>query len=300
MTLPTFLVIGASRSGTTSLHHYLGQHPEVHMSPVKSPNFFVAGDPQPPWEGAASRAMARQWLTERRDYEALFATAGARRAIGEVSPVYLQSLRAPARIHGACPDARLIAILREPADRAWAHYLGRRRDGLESRPDFRAVVEEELTRTLPEDVAFGSYLGVSRYHHFLAGYFERFPRSRLRVYLFDDLVADPAGLLRDLFAFLEVDAEIAIDTARRHNQTGIVRSPILRFLWTRTVRLRIALRPFLPAAVRDAGRLGMGRRLRRPELDPELRARIAHALAPDVERLEHLIGRDLTAWRHAS
>ena len=56
MTLPTFIVIGASRSGTTSLHHYLGQHPEIHMSAVKSPNFFVAGDEQPPWEPPALRA----------------------------------------------------------------------------------------------------------------------------------------------------------------------------------------------------------------------------------------------------
>ncbi|HVR29781.1 MAG TPA: sulfotransferase [Thermoanaerobaculia bacterium] len=299
MTLPNFLVIGASRSGTTSLHHYLGQHPSVHMSPVKSPNFFVAGDPQPPWEGAAQRAMARQWITDRGDYEALFRGAGGKRAIGEVSPVYLQSLGAPARIHSACPDAKLVAILREPVDRAWAHYLGRRRDGLERRTDFRAVVEDELARPLPDAVAFGSYVGCSRYHHFLAGYFQSFARERIRIYLFEDLVSDVSALLRDLFEFLEVDPGTAVDTERRHNQTGIVRQPLLRFLWTRTVRARIALRPFLPAAIRDTGRLAMGRELRRPALDPELRATIARVLAPDVERLQHLLGRDLTGWRCA-
>jgi hypothetical protein len=220
--------------------------------------------------------------------------------IGEVSPVYLQSRRAPARIHDACPNAKLVAILREPADRAWTHYLGRRRDGLETRTDFRAVVEEELARPLPDEVAFGSYLGCSRYHHFLAGYFERFPRERIRVYFFDDLAADPAALLRDLFAFLDVDTDVAIDTSRRYNRTGTVRNPVLRALWTSTVRLRIALRPLLPASMRDAARIAMGGELRHPALDPELRARIAAALAPDVERLEQLLGRDLTTWRCAS
>jgi Sulfotransferase family len=296
MTLPSFLVIGASRSGTTSLHHYLGQHPDVYMSPVKSPNYFVSADPLPAWEGAVPRAMARQWISERSRYEALFAGAGGRRAIGEVSPVYLQSVHAPARILDACPDARLVAILRHPVDRAWAHYLGRRRDGLEPRDDFRAVVEAEMARPLPDQVAFGSYLGCSRYHHFLAGYFARFPRERIRVYLFDELLADAGALVADLFAFVGVEARIAVDTERRHNQTGVARSPLRRLLWTRTVRARTALRPLLPARVRDVGRMVLGE-LERPALDPELRARIARVLAPDLERLEALLDRDLARWR---
>ena len=297
MTLPTFIVIGASRCGTTSLHHYLGQHPEIHMSPVKSPNFFVAGDAQPAWETAVLRAMARQWITDRNEYESLFAGALGKRAIGEVSPVYLQSRRAPERIRHACPDAKLIAILRDPAERAWAHFLGRRRDGLELRLDFRAVVEDELARPLPDDVAFGSYIGCSRYHHFLAPYFACFPRDRIRIYDFTDLRQDPTTVLRDLFDFLEVDGNVEVDMSRRYNQTGTVRNPVLRAMWTRSVRWRVATRPFLPARVRDLARVTMGRELRRPALDSELRGRIVAALASDVERLEQLLGRDLKAWR---
>jgi hypothetical protein len=300
MTLPTFLVIGASRSGTTSLHHYLGQHPDIHMSPVKSPNFFVSGDPLPASETGPLRAMARQWIADRDAYEALFRDAAGRRAIGEVSPVYLQSIRAPARIHAACPDARLVAILRDPVERAWAHYLGRRRDGLERRADFRAVVDAELARPLPDEVAFGSYLGCSRYHHFLGGYFARFPRERIRVYLFEELRADAGALFADLFAFLGVETGVELDVERRHNPTGVVRNPLLRLLWTRSVRARTALRPLLPARVRHAGRIVVARGLERPALDPALRARMGQALAPDVERLRALLGRDLAEWRCGS
>ena len=297
MTLPNFIVIGASRSGTTSLHQYLGQHPEIHMSPVKSPNFFVAGDAQPAWETAVLRAMARQWITDRDEYDALFAGAGGKRAIGEVSPVYLQSRRAPERIRYTCPDAKLVAVLRDPAERAWAHFLGRKRDGLELRFDFRAVVENELARPLPDDVAFGSYIGCSRYHHFLAPYFDLFPRDRIRIYDFDDLRRDPATVLRDLFGFLEVDERVEVDMSRRYNETGTVRNPALRALWTRSVRWRIAMRPRLPASIRDTAGVFMGRELRRPALDPDLRARIVAALVSDVQQLEQLLGRDFSAWR---
>lgn len=296
MTLPTFLIIGASRSGTTSLHHYLDQHPEIFMSPVKSPNFFVAGDELPLGESAVLRAMAQQWVADRATYEALFKGVRGQKAIGEASPVYLQSLRAPERIHATCPGAKLVAILREPVDRAYAHYLGRRRDGLEHRADFREAIEAEQARPESVEVAFGHYLGCSRYYHFLKGYFERFPRERIRIYLFEDLQADSGALLKDLYGFLGVDTCFRAGTGERHNRSGVIRSPVRRFVWTRSVRLRTALRPFLPAAVRDAARPVRGRRLAKPELDPELRARLARIVRPDVERLQELIGRDLSAW----
>jgi sulfotransferase family protein len=297
LTLPNFLVIGAGRSGTTSIHKYLAQHPDVFVCAEKSPNFFVAHEPLPSWEGASLQAMARQWITDAHDYEALFRAAGSRRAIGEVSPVYLQARSAPARIHAMCRDVRLIAILREPVARAYAHFLGRRRDGLERRTDFADVVRDELSRPLPDDVAFGSYLGCGRYHHFLSGYFERFPRERIRIYLYEDLQANPAALMADLFAFLGVDSAFAPDMTRHHGQTGVAANPAARFLWTRSVRVRTALRPWLPRRIRDrAAPIFLGR-LERPALDPVLRRRLSEVFGDDIDRLEQLINRDLSHWR---
>ncbi len=186
MPLPDFLVIGASRSGTTSLHNYLGEHPEIFMCPRKSPNFFASADPIPAREGPVVRQMMSQWVADRRSYEALFSGAPEEAAIGEVSPVYLQSRAAPERIRRECPAARLVAILRDPAERAWAHYMGRKRDGLETRGDFAEVIAAELAEGLPDEVAFGSYLGCSRYGHFLTRYFDLFPREQIRIYPFNN------------------------------------------------------------------------------------------------------------------
>ena len=297
MPLPTFLVIGASRSGTTSLHHYLGQHSDIFMCPIKSPNFFVAEDPLPSREGPVARKMASQWVASRQSYEALFSGVREEASIGEVSPVYLQSWAAPKRIRGICPEIKLVAILRDPAERAWAHYMGRMRDGLETRRSFEGVIEAELAEGLPDKVAFGSYLGCSRYGHFLGRYLEVFPRLQVKVFLFEDLCESPRDLLADIFSFLGVDpAQRASVRMSKHHQTGLVRGSLRRVLWTRSVRLRTALRPLLPVGVRRLAAPLFLKNLDKPRLEPELRAGICEVLASDIERCQALISRDLTRW----
>lgn len=296
MSLPNFLGIGAGRSGTTSLHFCLRQHPEIFLSPEKSPNFFVAGDEIPGWERSPARAMTRQWIADRSRYEELFGSVTNEKAVGEISPVYLQSRMAPRRIADLCPDARLVAILRDPVERAFAHFVGRRRDGLERRSDFSAVVAEELARPLPEDVAFGCYLGASRYHHFLSEYYRSFPDEQIRVFLFEDLQQDFRGLLREVYEFLGVDSEFEVPTTRRYNESGEIRNPLLRFLWTHTAGLRTWARPMLSSSTRTQVGGPFLRRLAKPVLAPELRAELVPVLRDDIESLQGLIGRDLSAW----
>ncbi len=296
MTLPDFFVVGAGRSGTTALHRLLGRHPEIFIPAEKSPNHFVCADPLPEWEGPLLRRMAAAWVTDRDDYAQLFAAAAPGQRVGEVSPPYLQSLRAPLRIEQACPRARIVAILRDPAERAHAHFLGRRRDGLEPRAEFATVVREELGRGLPDEVAFGSYLGCGRYHHFLAPYIELFGSERVRVYLHEDLERDPAGLLADLFGFLGVDPEVRVDPGGRPAPTGELRNPLLRLAWTRTAALRTALRPHLPVRLRDGLSPLRPAALERGELDSGLRSELVEVYRQDIVRLAELIERDLSAW----
>lgn len=294
--LPTFVVIGAGRSGTTSLHEILGRHPDVAMCRHKSPNHFATDEPQPEWETPAARAMAAHWVRDRSDYEALFDHWSGERAIGEASPVYLQATGVAARLHDALPDARLVAVLRDPVERAHAHFVGRRRDGIEPEADFAAVVERELAGPLPDAVAFGHYLGCGRYAHFLSPYLDRFPRAAVRVHLYDDLVADPAAVVRDVLEHVGVDPDVELDLDTRLNRSGIITNPVARWAWTRSVGIRTRLRPHLPAAVRRAAGAPFLRRIEKPAIDPALRARMLEVLGPDIEALQALLDRDLSAW----
>jgi len=294
---PDFIVIGAGRSGTTSLHQYLGQHPDIYLGPRKSPNYFVAQDPQPAWENPTLRAMAKQWISSQKDYEEFYRGVTHERAVGDVSPVYLQSIHCAKRILETLgPATKLVAILRNPVDRAYAHYLGRRRDGLETIDDFSALVDRELAGPFNADIVFGCYTGCSRYHHFLTPYYQHFSAGNIRVYLFEQLQADPFSVLRDLFCFLEVDPGYDVDTTFSYNQTGIIRNPVLRSLWTRSVGLRTRLRPYLPASIRHASRPILAQQVSRPILDTETRLKIGAALREDTLALQQLIDRDLSHW----
>src|SRR5918997_468574 len=154
MTLPNFLIIGAMKSGTTALYYYLEQHPQIYMSPVKEPNFFCSGG-QEGWESKS--------VTRIRAYQYLFKDVSDEKAIGEASHCYLYEPQAVARIQEHLPDAKLVAILRNPVDRAYSHFLHMVRNGTEPLTDFGQALEEEEIRADPHR-RFQDYIGRGLYY----------------------------------------------------------------------------------------------------------------------------------------
>ncbi|HEY1419866.1 MAG TPA: sulfotransferase, partial [Candidatus Dormibacteraeota bacterium] len=126
MTLPNFLIIGAAKSGTDSLYGMLGQHPQIYISPSKEPMFFVAeGLPEVPYRGPSDREVLLRWdswVNTLEHYESLFGGATVEKAIGEASTWYLYDEGAPHRIKHHVPDAKLIAVLRNPVERAYSAF----------------------------------------------------------------------------------------------------------------------------------------------------------------------------------
>src|SRR5215210_1748036 len=148
--LPNFLVIGAGKSGTTSLYHYLRQHPDVYMSPVKEPLFFAAEGGRIRFPGPDGRMISRAAnpgaVTRMKDYRALFAGVSGKKAVGEASPQYLYTPEAPLRIKHYVPEAKLIAVLRNPVERAYSAFLHRTRLGREPLADFSEALRQEDSR----------------------------------------------------------------------------------------------------------------------------------------------------------
>ena len=275
MALPNFLIIGAAKAGTTSLYHYLRQHPDVFMSPVKEARYYWS-------EGQAEGIVP---IRTRAAYERLFDDVTVERAIGEASPQYLNSEAAPIRIAADLPDARLIVALRNPAERAYSSYLGRLRGGRER-------------RGLDEAMQPGTYyFETSLYYPRLSRYFDRFDRSRIKVILFEDFVADTRGALREIHEFLGVDAGFATDFTERHNPALVPRSLIANEIFCRTVQ---AVRDLLPESMLGSGLAGGAQKLfllRRPErFAPPVRARLLEQFRSDIAQTSALIGRDLSKW----
>jgi hypothetical protein len=234
---PDFLVIGAAKSGTTTLYHYLARHPGIHMSPQKEPCFFDAD---------------RSWRRGPDWYRSLFAGARDDQACGEASTNYTRFPQVPGvpeRIAALVPGAKLVYLLRDPVERAYAHYVHRWTKELHPGLPFAQGFEEFVARD-PMCLDGSDYLlQVGRYlPHFRA--------DALHVLYLDDLVGDPARALRRLFRFLGVDEAVDVvggRPLRANDREGFHRDQI-RARVTEPLRRRAWVRRLAgacPQGVRD-------------------------------------------------
>jgi hypothetical protein len=286
---PTFLVIGAYKAGTTTLHHLVRAHPDVYVPEQKEPSFFAFVDGGDPTNPAYERAVRDESA-----YTQLFADAGDARAIGEVSPEYLVNAAAAPAIASRLPAVQLIAVLRNPVDRAYSDWLMYVREGREP-DDFARALELQAARREAGD-ATGHYVGTGEYAEQLARYVDLFPREQLHVWLYDELDADPSRVLREVFATIGVDPDVSPPQVQRHNVGGIPRSGADRLLLKTRDSLRPLLRRLPMSALRHRVSSNLEDRLVRPKIDPAVRAQLVEHFRPDIERLEVMLDRDLSAW----
>lgn len=295
--LPNFLVVGAGRSGTTSLHHYLRQHPEIYLPDVKSPSYFYCHRVSTPQDRVHARVTRDYFVYETRAYEALFDGVQDESAVGEVSPAYLASMQAVQHIAEEIPAAKIVMILRNPVERLYARYVARRRDGLELLDSIAALIAEERKQPLVRDEAVGTYLSAGVCSHFIEAYMAHFPGAQLHLTFFEDLEANASEYMRELFAFLGVSPEFEPDMSRRRNASaGYIRNPIMRAIWTKSAMTRLALRPYVPRALRDKVFSHMTRDVVPQTLDPGMRLELVGIYRSEIEKLQTLTGRDLSHW----
>lgn len=304
MPLPNFLIIGVGKSGTSSLYHYLNRHPKVYMSPVKEPNFFaLEGESLSFFGGPEAQETINSWsVTDLETYRKLFDGVSDETAIGEASVLYLYSPDAPRNIRRHIPEARLIAILRNPVDRAFSAYMQLRRDGWEPYTDFARALREEEARIKANRQWLWHYKRAGFYYPQLMRYYETFDPDQIKVCLYEDLMVDPEGLLRDLFEFIGVgrtlaDERLAKAATARYNASGIPRSKTLYDFLNYPNPLKTILKPFVPRGLRQTAKERLSyRNLAKPQLPPEVRQDLAALYREDILKLQELIGRDLSSW----
>lgn len=291
MIVPDFLVIGAYKSGTTALHHLLRAHPGLYLPARKEPGFFAFAGERPLFDHPAATSSVR----EQADYDALFAGARPGQRLGEVSPAYLAVPAACARIREAAPEVRLVALLRNPVDRAYSDYLMYRRDGLEREEDFLRALDHQAERDPATDPT-SHYLDTGRYAEQIDRYLQAFPREQLHVLLHEDLSDDHDATVRALLSFLGVDPTVDLGAQAPSNVSGVPASSAMRLAYALRRRVGTRLRPVVPEGLKRRLDHQLQQRLVREPMPPEARERLIDLYRPDVTRLSTLIGRDLTAW----
>lgn len=302
MLAPTFLIIGAAKAGTTSLHYYLKQHPEVFMPTVKEPDFFFFANTNIRFRDATTTVIQpAPHATDARAYQHLFAKAGNAREVGEASTLYLYGEHVAKAIRDYLPQVKLIVMLRNPADRAYSHHSHLVRDNREPLRDFRQALAAEQGRVRDGWYPSFHYRATGRYSRQLAKYSALFREEQLKVYLYEDLINDPIGLVKDVYRFLGVDDTFTPDTSLAFNASGIPKNRGLHEFVTRRNPLKSLAASLLPetARLKLAVRINSWNLSKTERLPPELREELLHGYRDDLDVLQELLGRDLSNWSAA-
>ncbi len=296
MTRPDFFIVGAPKCGTTSLAHWLTEHPDL---------FVVRGEPH---FFGSDIEYNRPRIDEPR-YRRLWRNAGPDSRVGERSTWYLYSETAADEIHRWNPAARIIALLRDPVDMIHSlHAHAVLRGGREDRALLADALALEPARragdAIPVRARFPQslfYRAVPRYAEQLERYLRRFGRDQVHVVLFEDLCKDPRRVYTDVLDFLGVD-RVERSDFEVHNRRGSRPDDWLHRLWKRGT-LRYTIRRLAPEPLyrwlRARGvqtRWRSSPRARPVGLSTVQKAALRREFAPEVRRLEALLGRRLPGW----
>lgn len=297
---PDLLILGAAKSGTTSLAFYLKQHPDVHM-PRKEPGFFAYHDME--FESIPSGIRDRQ-IIDVDEYARLYRHVGEGQKICDSSvaqfTLHKRTISNAEKFYGdRLNEVQAFIILRHPVERAFSHYLMFVKNGLEELPFEEAIKPENVASRIDQQLGF-DYLGGSMYADRVRELKEAFPN--LTVYLTGDLRESDTfleGFLRQCGLRTDVD----IDTETRLNPSGIPKNKgVIRALHRRT-KLKEVMKRVLPdkmqfrlTALKSSL---LEKSVERVKIDPELKASLTRRVfLDDISQLEEIIERDLSTWKY--
>jgi len=290
--LPNFLIVGATKSGTTSLYKYLIQHPQIYLNEsVKETNFFV----QPKnILGNGPRYYADDSYAHTFDeYLELFKEVDPQKhkAIGEVCTTYLHFYKNTIpNIKKHLEDPKIIIILRNPVERAYSHYMHNVRDGDEEL-SFEEALNAE-SRRIEENLWLSFRLKTLGYYlEPVKSYLKNF--SQVKVYIFEeDLVGNELALLDNIASFLNV-RDYQFDKIQRYNKSGTPQISLLKKVLHNDNFINKVIRKILGEGIFENLK---NKNLKKGEMDSEIKKELLTEYMPEIKKLESVLNRDLSIW----
>jgi len=298
--LPDFFIAGAPKAGTTALHAALARHPDLYLSAVKEPKFFLTDGPPPAQGGPGDAKTYREHIWRQQDYEALFAPAPPGTITGESTPFYLYNRAAQQRINKLIPQARMIIVLRDPIERAHSNWTHLWSAGLDPIDDFVRACGAEDRRVASGWADFWHYKRIGLYGEQLEHLNTLFPPEQVLLFRYRDLVDNPAGTLDRICAFLGIRQGL-IDQVPRENVTAHPNQTLRHQYLSKVLRTGSAITTRLPGHPAKAlidrleGTLQRGAAPRRP-LTWQQRQALIPFFEADVRLLGNLTGQDFSSW----
>ena len=292
---PNFIIAGVARCGTTSLFHYLEQHPEIGMSKIKEPKYFSSLDLILPQKGVGDDTVFSKVIANEVDYNKLFEGLEKYKTIGEGSSDYFYYHKTVIpRIKEKLGDVKIIVCLRNPVERAFSAYNNLVRDSREQL-GFSDGLDAEEERIAKDWDWMWHYKKGGLYAEALEHYQKEF--TNVKVVFFSDLESNPQDVLNDIFGFLGVNTDVLIDVSTRYSHSGKPKSKMVSLLTSRKnplifrareITLKLIPRKYLE---KIASKL-----FKKDPIDSKLHLELKSFFKEDILKLQRLVNRDLKNW----
>ena len=293
--LPNFLIIGASKCGTTALYYYLKQHPEISFSDLKEPKYFSSVNESFPHNGIGDRSVDRYAIKSLTEYKALFADIDNKR-VGDASPDTLYFFdKTASHIKETLGDVPIVIMLRNPVKRAFSAFMYLKRDSREKLNFRDGLLAENIRLKDNWDFIWG-YKKCGLYYNQVKSFTDNF--SNVKVVLQEDLKNDTSATLEDIHSFLEVDEKFKTDVSIKHNESGTPNNIFSKFLLSRnnifSTVIRELMKRFIP---RNLLEKVASKSLERMSILEKDEIALKPYFFNDICKLEKLINKDLSSWK---
>ena len=290
---PNTFIVGAAKTGTTSLFEYLVQHPDVSLPEIKESHYFSLGLIGRDFGGPGDRESVSHVPQSLAEYEALFdGCDNPIRIDGSTS--YFPCEKSAAAIKEYCPDGKILIGLRNPARRSFSAYSHLRRAQRETELDFRDGLELEAERTAENFIYMWRYRAVSRYYEHVKRFYDTFDRDQIYLFIFERFIKDPKTELANVCSFLGIDDQFAFDTDQKHNQSAVMDDGAFsKAVYSGNPVVKV-LKKLIPSGIKQKL---VKSRTYKLELDQEIYESLNQEFASEIDQVEALVGQDMSLLR---
>lgn len=280
---PNFFIVGAIRSGTTSLYEYLKQISSIYMPTIKEPNYFTAS--------IDKKQLFTKPISSEKKYLSLFKNVKNEKAIGDASPTYLWDPKSAKLIYEKIPKAKIVIILRNPIDRAYSHYLMLYGRGVLKTP-FEQIISD--SKKIPHDDFSGRVINAGFYSEQIKRYFEVFPKNQIKILIFEEFVKNTKESVGNILDFLDIDDEPPDSTNTIYNQFTEPRGGISSSILKNKIIKNVG-KQFLPMSVGESMMKNiLGKKSIKPKLSEKMYESLENIYRKDIIKVETILDRKVS------
>ena len=283
-----FFIVGAPKAGTTSLYHYLAEHPQIEMSSQKEPDYF------------SDTAIQEQGMYYRKNridteekYYSLFNVESKNVIFGEASVSYLFYKSVAGDIKKYNANAKIIIILRNPIDRAFSHYLMDYRLGLVS--DTFDEIVNKTSNNNKVHLYYQQYIQISEYAKQIARYYQQFDEDKIMLIDYEDFKKDVGEIVKSVYTFLGINSEYKADINKKHNTFTMPKNNLIRYIYS-FVFIRNMLTFLFPKSLVKSVRSILFKQNKKPKLSDETRKQLKQFFKEDIWELSQILNKDFSKW----